>query len=509
MFLAGAVTVAITVSVLAQTSIASTKSPAGEQSSVTPMSLATPRYGTWGFDTSAMDPAVRPGDDFNSYANGNWIRNTVIPADRVSVGLFSNLRNLGDGRVYAILENAASGHAPTDTPEGKIGALYRAFMDERTVEARGSDPLKAGLKVVRAVRTRDDLAEVMGRELDGFSASIFDIDITSDAKNPSRNAVYLNQSGLGLPDRDYYLQPQYASKTTAYQAYAAQLLELAGWPDAQTQASAIVAFETQIAQVSWTHAEERDEDKTYNPTTIAALQRGSPGFAWPRFLKAASLSRITRLVITSNTSLPRIAFIYAATPLETLKAWEAFRTTDSAAPYLSGPFVKAQFDFRSHVLAGQMQLPARSKRAVTSVNDMLGSAVGKIYVATYFSPETDGQVNDLVGNLKTALRERIDALNWMDSTTKLDALRKLANLEIQVGYPKVWRDYSGLEIKADDLYGDIVRGKELDWQRRVHGLDQPWDKSAWRFWPQYATAYTENGQFDLYRRDSPPSVFRS
>jgi putative endopeptidase len=454
---------------------------------------AAPHDGTWGFDTSGVDPAVKPGDDFYTYANGEWVRRTVIPADRARYGALTNLRNLDDP-VHAILEDAAAANASLNSSEGKIGAMYHAFMDEHAVEARGRAPLTADLERVRRVGTRDDLAELMGFAHEGFQASIFDLDVAADAKDPTRYSVYLNQGGLGLPDRDYYLEPQFAAQKAAYQAYAARLLRLAGWADAQVEARAIVVFETRIAEAGWTHAEQRDAEKVYNPTTIAALERAVPGFAWARFLRSADLGGLASVVATTNTSLPKIAAIYASTPLTTLKAWETFRTVDSAAPYLSRPFVSAHFEFRSRTLAGQPQLPARWKRGVNAVNDALGAAVGQIYVARYFPPENKLKIEDLVARLKTALRVRIDGLNWMGPVTKAEAQHKLANLEVQIGYPKTWRDYGSLAISPNDLYGDVVRGRTFDWRRRVHLLNQPWDKSDWRFWPQYGTAYGENGQ---------------
>ena len=471
--------------------------------------LAAPRFGAWGFDTAAEDRSVKPGDDFNVYANGSWIRDTTIPGDRTSIGLFANLRALSDARTKAILEKAAASHALPTAPEGKLGAMYRSFMDVQTVESKGAKPLESDLNRLPAIGSREAMAEWMGHEFSGFQEAPFELDIAYDTARPNRNAVYLDQGGLGLPDRDYYLDPQFAPKKAAYEAYAAQLLELAGWSDAKRKAAAIVSLETQIAAVSWTHADERDATKTNNPTTIAALAKAAPEFPWVRFLRGAGLGNADRIIVRSKTSVPKIAVIYAATSLETLRAWEAFRTIDNAAPYLSSPFVQARFDFRSHILSGQPELPIRWKRAVTTANDAMGAAIGKIYVAEYFSPKAEAQVGDLVTNLRAALRERIDALTWMGPATKAEAQKKLANLQVQIGYPHLWRDYSGLEIRDDDLYGNVARSRAFDWQRRVRDFNKPWDKSAWRFWPQYPTAYTEDGQLIFTAGIAQPPFFEA
>ena len=469
----------------------STSAPAIDR---TEQTLGALQYGSWGFDTAGADTAVKPGDDFYLFANGAWMRGAVIPADRIRVGPFANLRNLGEERVQALLDTVARANLPLETSAGKVGALYRSFMDEPAIEARGARPVRTALNRVRAVTTREELAALMGGALQGFEASVFDLDIAYDAKQPTRYAIYLNQGGLGLPERDYYLQPQFASQKAAYEAYAAQLLALVGWRDAPSKASSLVAFETQIAEVSWTHAAIRDPTTTYHPTSVAALERTAPGFAWRRFLDQAHVGASTRLVVTTDTSVTKIAAIYARTPLATLRAWEVFRTLDSAAPYLSKAFAEAQFDFRSRILAGQPEMPSRAKRSVATVNDALGAAVGTLYVEQYSSPESEAQVKALADNLKAALHTRIEALTWMGEDTKTEALRKLANLEIQIGHPKDGRDYRGLQINDHDLFGNIVRSRVFDWERRVHNLHKPWDKSDWRFWPQYPTAYTENNQ---------------
>ncbi len=442
-----------------------------------------------GFDASGMDRAVAPGDDFFSFTNDGWERRTMIPADRNSVGLFADLRPAAEARLRALLDEIAPGE-PIDTQRGKLRALYRAFLDERAVATRGVAPLRTDLGRIAAARTHDDLAGLMGEAHAGFGASIFDLDLAKDVRQPDRYAVYLGQSGLGLPGRDYYLLPRFAPQLAAYTAYAARLLGLAGWSDPDRSARDLVAFETRVARASWSQESERDPLTTYNPGLLADLDREAPGFAWKRFLEKAGLSPTQRLVLTTNTSVSKIARIYAETPLETLKAWQAFRTADAASPYLPDAFIEA----RTRKLGGQLGLPPRWQRGVRLINTAMGSAAGELYVQRFFKPESEATIKALVDDLRVALVARIDAASWMNPDTRAEARRKLARLEVQVGRPKRWIDYSTLIIRPDDLYGDVVRTRAFDWQRRVRQLAEPWNKSDWRFWPQDATAYNENGQ---------------
>jgi putative endopeptidase len=396
------------------------------------------------------------------------------------------LADLSEARVHSILEAAASKGAEVSTPEGKVGAAYRAFMDEAQIERKGAAPLAPALEAIRATRDRADLAALMGRP--GYGA-IFDVDIDPDFKNPTVYQVFLSQGGLGLPDRDYYLTPQFAEKKKAYQTYAARMLDLIGWAEPQKSAAQIVAFETAIAEVSWTRAEQRDPIKVYNPTTVAALAATAPGFAWSRMLTAADLGGRSNVVAITNTSLPKIAALYASTPLDTLKAWEAFHLVDSMAGVLPKAFVDARFDFRGKVLTGQLENRPRWKRAVQAVDGELGDAVGEVYVARYFPPGSKAKMEALIGDLKSAFAKHIQALDWMSPETRTQALAKLANYDVQIGYPKKWRDYSGLEIRADDAFGDAWRSGAFEWDFKVGRLNSPVDKDEWGMTPQTVNAY--------------------
>jgi putative endopeptidase len=456
----------------------------------TPADLISPKYGAWGMDLTGRDTSAKPGDDFFRFANGVYLDKLAIPADRTRFGNFDFLNELSQKRVRAILEEEAARapQAPTDDA-GKVGAFYKAFMDEARIEQLGAAPMRSELDNIRKVATHEELAALMGRGATTFIRPLWGLYIDADQKAPDRYAVYLGQGGLGLPDRDYYLKPEFAEKKAAYEKYIATMLQLGGWSDPEGAAKAILAMETKIAEVSWTRVEQRDVDKTYNPMTVAELAAAAPGFAWRPFLDAAELSKVDRLIVGENTSIPKIAAIYAETPIETLRAWSAFGVIDASAPYLSKAFVNARFEFRNKTLSGQPELAERWKRGVAAAQSGLGEAIGRVYVARYFTPEAKAKMDALVGELKVALGQRIDRLDWMSAPTKAKAREKLAKFSVKIGYPEKWRDYSSLQISPTDLYGDMERSVAFSWRRDVARLDKPVDRTEWFMTPQTVNAY--------------------
>ena len=447
-----------------------------------------PRMGAWGFDLAGRDPAVRPQDDFYGYANGSYVAKLQIPPDRSRFGAFDLLSDLSQARMRAVLEKAAADGSATGQT-AQIGALYRSFMDEAKVDALGARPLAADLAAIRAAKTRSDLARLMGQSQHAFGGAFFNAQVYDDAKDPQRYAVYLIQGGLGLPDRDYYLEPRFAEQKAKYQAYVAQMLTLAGWPEAEASAKAIVAVETEIAKVSWTRAERRDDDKTYNPVETAKLAEFAPGFDWNAYLDGAQLGSATRVVVAENTAFPEIAAIFAATPVETLRAWAAFGLADNAAPYLARPFDQAHYEFRDKILSGTPQQRPRWKRGVVLVDGQIGEALGKVYVDAYFPAESKAKMEALVGDIRTAMKARIERLTWMAPATKAKALEKMSKFNVKIGYPDKWRDYAGLEIKDGDLYGNVERATAFDWRYRVGRLNGPVDRGEWGMTPPTINAY--------------------
>jgi len=447
-----------------------------------------PRMGTWGFDLTGRDAATPAGQSLFGYANGGYMRKLEIPADRSSFGAFNVLDELSKDRLRAVVDKAAAGKAAMG-PEAKVGALYRSFMDEARVEALGAKPLAADLAAIQAVRTRDDIARLMGATAKGFGQSFFNPQVYDDAKDPLKYTVYLSQGGITLPDRDYYLEERFAPQRKAYEAYISKMLTLAGWPEPQANAKAILAMETEVAKVSWTRTERRDDDKTYNPYDVAALPAFAPGFNWNAMLAGADLTAAKRVVVAENTAFPKIAAIYGQTDLATLKAWLAFTTIDQAAGYLSKDFDQAKFEFRNKALSGTPAQQPRWKRGVALVDGNLGEALGKLYVDAYFPAANKARMEALVGDLKTAMAGRIQKLDWMGPETKERALQKLGKFTVKIGYPDKWRDYAALEIKDGDLYGNVERAAAFDWAWRTRRLNQPVDRGEWEMTPATINAY--------------------
>ncbi|MGA0602622.1 M13 family metallopeptidase [Caulobacter sp. KR2-114] len=456
--------------------------------------LAPQRQGAWGFDLAGRDTAVSPGKDFYDYANGAYEKALVIPADRTRYGAFDALAALSEDRVKAVLETAAA--TPNATgDQARVANFYKAFMDEGRIEALGARPLAADLRAIRAAKGREGIARLMGQANASFLSSVFQVGIGTDAKDPVHYAVYVDQAGLGLPDRDYYLEPKFAETKAKYEAYVAQMLQMAGWPDAKGQAKAIVAMETRIAQASWSKAEQRDPVKSYHPMSPAELAAAAPGFPWQAWLAGADLGGVKRVIVGEDSAFPKLAKVFADTPVETLRAWLAFNAADNAAPYLSKSFVDANFAFRAKTLGGQPQQKLRWKRAVATLNGDIGEAVGRLYVAAYFPPEAKAKMEALVGDLRAAMKARIEHVSWMSEATRAKALEKLSKFGVKIGYPNKWRDYSALTVTADDLYGDVRRSAAFEWNRQVKRLYQPVDKSEWGMTPQTVNAYyspTEN-----------------
>jgi putative endopeptidase len=461
---------------------------------------AGPQYGAWGFDLSAMDLKVKPGDDFNRYASGAWLARTTIPTDKALFTLRMTMTDAVESRLHDLMESAAS--AKPGTPDAKVGAFYKAFMDESRIQTLGKTAIAREIGIINAAADRTALANLMGKNATEFYGSIYATSEDADLKHIDRYAIYLNQAGLGLPDRDYYLKSSFASQKAAYQAYVANLLSLLDWNDPQANAAAVVSFETQIAAASWTKVEQRDLDKIYNPKSRSDLKSLAPSFPWDAYLQGADLGAVSQVIVAEESAIAKIAQVYQSTPLPVLKAWQAFTVADNAAFYLSKPFSDARFEFRNHILLGQPAEAARWKRALRAVGGgdctgddrvdcfgNMGFAVGKVYTDHYFSPEAKAKIEMLVTNVKAAMRARLERLDWMTPATRHEALAKLDTYQIKVGYPDKPRDFAGLEIRADDLVGDARRAAAWNWRFYLNRLNGPVDRSDWTMTPQTNDAY--------------------
>ena len=461
-----------------------------------------PQYGSWGFDQAGADMAGKPGDNFFRYANGTWLDHTPIPADKPAVSLRLAMTDLTEQRLHDIMETAAHSGQSATTLDGKVGAFYQSYMDEARINALGAKPIAPQLDAVRNAATRDAQAALMGRTNVDFEGALFNLVMDIDLKDTKRYAVYVTQAGLGLPDRDYYLKPEFAKQKAAYQAYVTQLLTLSDWPHAEAAAKDVVAFETAIAQASWSKVEQRDPVAMYNPMSVAQLQQLAPGFDWADYLKSSQLGDLKHIVVAEKTAIPQLAALYAKTPVATIQAWQAARIADNAAFYLSQPFQDAYFEMHGKTLTGQQQQSVRWKRGVQAVSGgdcgvgdrlncfgNLGWGVGQLYTAKYFPASSKTQIEELVANLKAAYRVRIQKLDWMGPKTREEALRKLDTYTIKVGYPDHPRDYSNVTISANDLVGNVLHAAEADWSFYVNRLNGPVDRSDWSMTPQTNDAY--------------------
>ena len=444
--------------------------------------------GDFGLDLSAGNPSIKPGDDFFAYASGHWYNSFEIPPDRSSFGPFNQLDELSKQRVREIIEQAAASHPAPGTPPQKIGDYYAAYMDQAAIEANGLTPVQGDLKRISAANTKADIAKLFG--MPGF-ASLFDLDLPPDLKNPDRYSVVISQSRLGLPDRDYYLgdDPKLKEFREKYAAYVGQMLTLGGAAEASARAADIMAFETAAAKVQWPNEKRRDVDAVYNPRTKQELLAYAPGFPWQAFLDASSVGGRQELVLSELTAIRDLADLFKRTPLPTLKAFLTFHYLSDHAPYLPKRFDEARFAFYGTTLRGQPQQRDRWKRAVDEVNEALGEQVGQVYVTRYFPPESKAKMQELVANLRASLSERIDTLEWMTPETKSRAHEKLATFTPKIGYPDVWKDYSALQIRRDDLIGNARRAAEWHWQYQVARLDKPVDRNEWQMTPQQINAY--------------------
>jgi putative endopeptidase len=451
-------------------------------------STDAPAIGTFGFDVEGMDTSVRPGQDFNRFANGTYLRNTPIPADKSSYGAFHKLDDQAQLDLRALVDESAAN--PGASPDAaRIGNFYGSFMDEAAIEQLGASPLEADLAEVRAADTREKMAELMGRTQGGFGVNLFGVSVFEDLREPDKNSAYVSQGGLGLPDRDYYLEASFAEQKAAYQAYVAKALELAGWANPEQAAADVVAFETRLAEQHWTQVQSRQLDKIYNPTTLTDLAASAPGFDWAGWARGAGISNVPTLIATTNTALPGMARVYSETPIETLQSWQAFHVINQAAPYLSKAFVDANFDFFGKTLSGSQENQPRWKRGVSLVDGALGEVLGKEYVARHFPAESKAQMEELVANLRLAMTARLQRLDWMSEETRQQALYKMSKFNVKIGYPEQWRVYDGLELIPGDLYGNVERSSAFEWAYNLGKLNKPVDPLEWGMTPQTVNAY--------------------
>ena len=449
-----------------------------------------------GIETQYEDRAVRAQDDFYMHVNGTWMKETEIPADKSAWGSFYVLRENSLNQLRTIVEAASQNAAKTPgTEEQKIGDLYDSFMDEARLEQLGLTPLKGEFDRVAALKDKKDIPALIAHYNRVGVTAPYDMGVHLDNKDSTKYVVDFVQSGLGLPDRDYYLKKDDAKMKEAlakYEAHIVKMLTMAGEKPAaaQSKAKAIVALETRIAEVQWTKVQNRDPIKTYNKEELAKLGGLTPGYDWKPYMTEAGLDgKLTYVIVSQPTYLNGFAKLLKSTPMATWKDYFHWHVLSAAAPYLPKSFSDENFAFYGTALNGIPQQQPRWKRAINLEEGSVGEGLGKLYVAKYFPPENKARMEKLVANLLEAYHQSIDTLDWMTPTTKKEAQAKLATFMTKIGYPSKWRDYSRLEIKKDDLIGNVARATEFEYWRNVNKLGQPVDRTEWGMTPQTVNAY--------------------
>ncbi len=444
-----------------------------------------PEIGDFGFDMAGRDASVAPGDDFYDYANGTWDKNTQIPADRSSYGMFHRLQDLSRERTRTILDEQVK------VAGSKSGDFYASFLDEAGVNAKGVTPVKPWIAAIQGATSKGALAAEAGKLQRAGVPGLFSMYVNQDDKNPENYVLQMSQGGLGLPDRDYYLKDdaKLAENRTAYQAYLAKMLTLAGETDATARAAAVFNFEKQIAAVHWPAEDSRDADRIYNSMTFDELRTRGAGYSWDEYLGGLGVKPQGTLLFAQPSALTGEAKVWAATPLAVLRDHLTLRMLSTYARYLSDDISDTRFAFYGTELSGQPQQQARWKRGVDLVTNQLGEDLGKAYVAKYFPPEAKASADALVKNVITSMGERLKKLEWMAPETKQKALAKLAAFTPKIGYPDKWRDYSALTVKRDDLVGNVARGNEFEFQRNLDKIGQPIDRGEWFMTPMTINAY--------------------
>ncbi|WP_338771777.1 M13-type metalloendopeptidase [Massilia sp. METH4] len=453
-----------------------------------------------GIDTQYIDHGVRVQDDFFEHLNGGWLKTAEIPADKASWGSFMKLRDDTLPQLRGIIEDLAK-QKGLQGDERKIADLYASYMDEKKLDALGIKPLQAELARIAAVKDKAAIPALVAHLNRLGVVTPYAVRVSQDARESSRYAVYVAQSGLGLPDRDYYLKKDDAKLADAlakYELHIAKVLALAGHKDAAAQAKHIVALETALAQAQWTKVENRDPVKRHNKVPIDQLAALAPGYDWQGTLAAGGIGTRTAqspaqfpnyVIVMQPSYLQGFAKTLNDTDLATWKSYFTWQLLRDASPYLSKPFADAHFAFYGTVLTGVTEQPPRWKRGVGVVEGAIGEGLGKLYVAQYFPPERKERMEKLVANLLVAYRQSIDTLDWMGPETKKEAQAKLAKFTPKIGYPDKWRDYAKFKTVKGDLVGNLRRAAEFDYDRNIAKLGQPIDRTEWGMTPQTVNAY--------------------
>jgi predicted metalloendopeptidase len=480
---------------------ASAAKPAEPSATAAPKYAGKPKLGAFGVDTSGMDTSVKPGADFYKYAGGKWMKENQIPADKTKWGMFDALREESDANVHQILDEASKAKNDKGSPAQKIGDYYASYLDQDAIERKGFLPAKSALDEINEATTPSDIAKLMARPdlpLDGPIG----MGVSLDQKNPDRYVVIVTQSGLGLPDRDFYLKDdaKFRDIRAKYEAHVARVLAFSHVGEAKkaakgsakkdaSNARAIVALETKIAEAHWERAKQREKDLTYNPKTVADLVTAVPSFPWRLYLEASGYGGESSVVVRELDAMPKLANLFLATPVATWKAYLTFHFLRASADVLPKALDAEVFEFSGKVLNGQPQQRERWKRAVSATNGALGEAVGELYVAKYFQPKAKAEMDRLIENIRKAYGLRIEGNDWMTAETKKAALEKLAAFRPKIAYPAKWKSYASLEVVPGDAWGNGRRAAVWRHEYSRNKLGRPADRDEWGMTPQTVNAY--------------------
>jgi predicted metalloendopeptidase len=445
-----------------------------------------------GLDLAYIEPGVRAQDDLYRHWNGKWLASFEIPADKGSYDAFTLINDNIQEQLRGIVEGLASAPPTPGSEAKKIADLYASFMDETRLEQLGGKPLREQFAQIDALASKDELPALIARLNRTDAAAPYDLSVDPDQKDSTRYAVTLSQSGLGLPDRDYYLKDDAKLKAIReqYLSHIEKMFALVGEADGQEGAAQILKLETAMASLQWTRVENRDPQKTYNKMALVDLDKLTPGYDWTRYLQATGIAgKVDYVIISQPSYFTGLAKLIGETPLPVWKTYFKWHVLSAEAPFLAKDFVDARFAFSGTVLSGIPQNQPRWKRGLRLVNGAMGEAIGHLYVDRYFPPENKARMEKLVATLLAAYRRDIETLEWMSPETKVGAQAKLAKLVTKIGYPSKWRDYGSLQIVRDDLLGNVLRADEFEYRRNIDKLGRPIDRTEWDMSPQTVNAY--------------------
>jgi putative endopeptidase len=450
-----------------------------------------------GIDKRRFDSSIRPQDDLFRHVSGKWLASAEIPPDRSLDGAFPGLRDQSESNIHAIIEDAVKRNESSEGNSRKVCDFYSSFMDEAKVDALGYKPIEDELAVIDAITDKTAFIKTLAKLERIGTSGLFTIRVATDAKQSDRYILYLSQGGLGLPDESYYRDPKFQTVRDAYVEHIGAMFALARIADAKSAAKKIMAVESGLASHHWDRVKNRDATLTYNKKSGTAISELTPGFDWAVWFENVGAKGIDEVIVRQPSYFTAMAKSLEDQPLADWKLWLKWNLIRAHAPFLAREFAAEDFAFFGKTLTGAPEMRPRWKRAVSAVESALGEALGELYVAKHFPPAAKSRMKQLVANLIEAYRRDIQELPWMSGETKRKALEKLAKFTPKIGYPDVWRDYSSLTIRRDDLVGNVQRGEEFELARNLVKLGKPVDKREWGMTPQTVNAYYNPGMNEI------------